>query len=416
LLFATFLGGNSLINPWRGLGRLPKEMWVLFAVTLTNRIGTMALPFMVLYLTKELAYSDAKAGLILMVYGIGAIITSPLSGKLCDSIGAVRVMKWSLLLSGAVLLLLPLTQNIFAITSLVFIWAIFSEAFRPASYTIISDVVAPEQRKSAFALSRLAINLGMSIGPVIGGLLTMVSYTAIFFVDGITSIVAGVLLVVAHLQMTAQVDKAKASQVVETHATNRASALRDFRLLYFLLAMIPVELVMFQTQAAMPLYMVRDLKFTEAVYGLLMAINTVLIIFLEVPLTLAIEHWSNRLALGLGSLFFALGFGALAIATDTLGVGATIIVWTLGEMILFPGASAYMAEVAPPEKRGEYMGLYLMTFSIAFAIAPWLGTVILDRFGPGTLWISTFVGGSVSAAMMLALKHQRREVNLSMAD
>jgi MFS family permease len=147
-----------------------------------------------------------------------------------------------------------------------------------------------------------------------------------------------------------------------------------------------------------------------------MAINTVLIIFLEVPLTLAIEHWSNRLALGLGSLFFALGFGALAIATDTLGVGATIIVWTLGEMILFPGASAYMAEVAPPEKRGEYMGLYLMTFSIAFAIAPWLGTVILDRFGPATLWISTFVGGSISAAMMLALKHQRREVNLSMAD
>jgi MFS family permease len=85
-------------------------------------------------------------------------------------------------------------------------------------------------------------------------------------------------------------------------------------------------------------------------------------------------------------------------------------------MILFPGASAYMAELAPQEKRGEYMGLYLMTFSLAFAVAPWLGTLILERFGANTLWISTLVGGSLSAAMMLALRPHQSEVHLSTAD
>ncbi len=405
-----------MINPWRGLGALPSQMWVLFAVTLTNRIGTMALPFMVLYLTQKLGFSAANAGVVLIFYGVGAIITSPLSGKLCDVAGAARIMKWSLLLSGAILMFLPLMQNIYAITGLVLIWAIFSEAFRPASFTIISDVVAPEQRKSAFALSRLAVNLGMSIGPVIGGFLTTISYTAIFLVDGVTSILAGTLLAIAHLKTTPQIEQTPTGAPATAGGANRAGALKDFRLLYFLAAMIPVELVLFQTQAAMPLYLVRDLQFSEATYGALMAVNTVLIIFLEVPLTLAIEHWPNRLALGLGTLLFALGFGALTVAATALSVGATVIVWTVGEMILFPGASAYMAEIAPTEKRGEYMGLYLMTFSLAFAIAPWLGTLVLERFGANTLWLATLFGGSLSAAMMLAIKHRQPASQPSTAD
>lgn len=395
-----------MINPWRGLSDLPGQMWILFAVTLCNRIGTMVLPFLVLYLTKKLSFSAADAGLVLIAYGVGAIVTSPLSGKLCDQIGPVRVMKWTLWLSGLVIFIIPFTQNILIITFLVFIWAIFGEAFRPASLTIISDVVVADQRKSAFALSRLAVNLGMSIGPVIGGFLTSISYSTIFFVDGITSIIAGTVLAITGMQTSHHEKATSHLSIKQTPAVTRTRALGDFRLLYFLIAMIPIELVLFQTQAAMPLYLVRDLKFSEALYGGLMAINTVMIIFLEVPLTLAIERWSNRLALGLGALLFALGFGALAVTTSIGGVAVTIAIWTFGEMILFPGASAYMAEIAPADKRGAYMGLYLMTFSIAFAIAPWVGTTTLERFGANTLWIATFIAGCVSVLMMAGLKHR----------
>lgn len=394
-----------MINPWRGLGSLPKAMWVLFAVTLTNRAGTMALPFLVLYLTQKLGYSPARAGLALTFYGVGAIVTSPLSGKLCDRIGAVLVMKATLILAGATLLFLPLTENFFVLCALVFVWAVFSEAFRPASLTIITDVVAPEHLKGAFALSRLAVNLGMSVGPVIAGFLTKISYTVIFLADGLTSILAGLLLMSSHLKISHQVPTdGEAQKTFETKPANRLNPWRDFRLLYFLLALIPVELVLFQTQAAMPIFVVNELGIDEAAYGALMSINTVMIIFIEVPFTLAIAHWSNRLALSTGSLLFAVGFGALALTSGGWGVGATVAVWTIGEMILFPGASAYMAEIAPKENRGSYMGLYLMTFSIAFAVAPWLGTAILGRFGSATLWVGTFVVGALSAAMMLFVR------------
>jgi predicted MFS family arabinose efflux permease len=400
---------TTLINPWRGLGSLPKTVWTLFIVTLINRTGTMVIPFLVLYLTKKLEFSATQAGFILTIYGIGAIVTSPLSGRLCDIIGATRIMQWSLLCSGILLLLLPLTQNLFVIAAGVFVWAVFNEAFRPASLSIIGEAVAPEQRKSAFALNRLAINLGMSIGPVIGGFLTQISYTAIFFVDGITSIIAGAILFLPTLQMANQAKPESLTNGTNTTA-DTTHILADFRLLFFLLALIPVELVLFQTQAAMPLFLVKDMNINEAVYGALMSVNTVMIIFLEVPLTLSIAHWHSRRALSLGSLLFAIGFGALAIVNGIWSVGVTIAIWTVGEMILFPGASAYMAEIAPAEKRGAYNGLYLMTFSIAFAVAPWLGTEVLERFGGTTLWTASFIGGCVSAAMMLLLRSGQPQV------
>jgi MFS family permease len=394
---------TTLINPWRGLGSLPKTVWILFIVTLVNRTGTMVLPFLVLYLTEGLGYSLTQAGFIVTVYGVGAIVTSPISGRLCDLIGATRIMQWSLLISGALLLLLAFTQNFYALVAGIFIWALFNEAFRPASMSIIGEAVAPEQRKSAFALNRLAINLGMSIGPVIGGFLTQISYAAIFFVDGITTIVAGGLLLLPAWRMVGEVPHQEAADVAPETA-HRGHILADFRLLFFLAALIPVELVLFQTQAAMPLFVVNDLNISKVMYGVLMSVNTVMIIFLEVPLTVATAHWQSRRALALGSLLFAIGFGALTFVSGAWSVGLTVAIWTVGEMILFPGASAYMVEIAPSEKRGAYNGLYLMTFSIAFAVAPWLGTKVLESLGGTTLWAASFVGGCISAAMMLLLK------------
>ncbi|MBI3652566.1 MAG: MFS transporter [Acidobacteria bacterium] len=393
-----------MINPWRGLGSLPKAVWILFTVTLINRMGTMVLPFLVLYLTQRLNYSAAQAGLVLTIYGIGAIFTSPLSGRLCDRIGAAKVMQGSLLISGLLLLLLPLTPNHYLIAAGVFVWAIFNEAFRPASFSIIGEAVAAEQRKSAFALNRLAVNLGMSIGPVLGGLLTQISYTAIFIVDGATSIFAGIVLTLSALPVAPHAVQEVAAGQAQDAPARATNLLTDFRLLFFLAALLPITMVMFQPQAAMPLFLVRDLKMSEARYGALMAINTVMIIFLEVPLTLTIERWPHRRALALGTLLCGVGFGALAIVNGVWGVGATIAVWTFGEMILFPGSSAYIAEIAPAAKRGAYMGMYLMTFSLSFAIAPWLGSAALDRYGAGTLWAATFFIGCGAAAMMLMVK------------
>lgn len=389
------------MNPWRGLGKLPREVWILFVATLVNRAGTMALPFLVLYITRSLEFSAAEAGFILTVYGIGAIITAPLSGRLSDRAGPLLVMKLSLFSSGAILFIIPFAERLPAILAITFIWAITGEALRPASMAIISDAVAPEQRKAAFALNRLAINLGMSVGPVVGGFLAEVSFKALFFVDGATALAAGVILVASRWRLT-HTDTTPATQPAP--ALKRLSVLKDYHFLYFLIALIPVEIVFFQSDAAMPLFLVRDLGMTESVYGMLFAVNTVLIVLIEVPLNTAMANWPHRPTLAIGAFLCGAGFGGLAFVTGFWSAAATVVIWTFAEMILFPGSAAYVADLAPANKRGEYMGLYTMGFSVAFAVGPWIGAVVYEKFGGRTLWAASLITGCISALMMTRLR------------
>jgi len=385
------------LNPWKGLASLPRSVWVVFAVTLINRAGTMVMPFLVLYLTRAMGMPAARAGLALTVYGIGALITGPLSGRLSDRVGALRVAEVSLLVSGVVVLFLPFLKSFEAILVVTFLWALTGESFRPAVMTVVTDLVAAPKRKPAFALIRLAINLGMSLGPAVGGFLAMRSFTALFLVDGLTSIAAGVVLLAARRRRMATGQHVSAP--VGT-AGSILSSLGDMRLLYFLAAFLPVLMVFFQSQGAMPLHLVHHLGMSEAVYGLMFSLNTVMIILIEVPLTAATSHWPHRLSLPLGAVLTGAGFGAMAFARGYDGVALTVVVWTFGEMILLPTATAYVAEIAPPSRRGQYMGFYSMTFSLAFTLGPWLGAAVLASGGPGVLWPGTFALALLSALLL----------------
>lgn len=372
----------------------------------------MVLPFLTLYLTVDRRFPAATAGLALTIYGMAAIVIAPLSGRLSDRLGGLRIIKLSLFLSALVLFIFPFAQSLVAILLMTALWAIVNEAFRPPSMSIIGELAGPAQRKAAFALSRLAINLGMSIGPVVGGFLAMRSFKLLFLVDGATALLAGLILVLAPWRPGKQPTPDTPASAVGLPANVSAagvrsstvlpysSVLKDRRFLYFLLAMIPVELIFFQTLAAMPLFLVRDLHMTEAGFGMLLAINTVLIILIEVPLNAAMADWSNRHALTLGALLIGLGFGGMALGSGVLWLAFTVVVWTFGEMILLPASAAHVSDVAPPAQSGAYMGLYSMGFSVAFAIGPMLGVQAMEKFGWAAVWIGTFICGCLTAIMI----------------
>ena len=178
------------MNPWRDLKRMNREVWLLCATSLINRMGTMVLPFLVLYLTREMGLAAGRAGFVLAAYGVGSLVSAPLSGKLCDRIGALRVMKGSLFLSGLLFVAYPWIKSYSGILAISFVLALVGDAFRPASMVILTELVPSEDRKVAFALYRLALNLGMSVGPAVGGFLAMISFPSLFYVDGTTCILA----------------------------------------------------------------------------------------------------------------------------------------------------------------------------------------------------------------------------------
>ncbi|MGH9969104.1 MAG: MDR family MFS transporter [Pyrinomonadaceae bacterium] len=397
------------MNPWRGLGGLPREVWFLCLAILVNRAGTMVLPFLTLYLTLNQKLSAGTAGLALTVYGIASIIVAPLAGRLSDRVGGLRIIKLSLVLTGIILFIFPFVQSLTGILAITGLWAVTNEAFRPPSMSIIGDLAGPAQRKAAFALNRLAINLGMSIGPVVGGFLAVHSFKLLFYVDGATALVAGTLLALLPWRTTRQAKQTLESSDLRAvpeaaPALPYSSVLKDRRFLYFLAAMIPVEILFFQPLAAMPLFLVRDLHMTEAGYGALLAINSVIIILVEVPLNSAMANWSHRNALALGALLVGTGFGALVLVNGVVGAAITVVIWTFGEMILLPASAAYVADIAPAAQSGAYMGLYTMGFSVALAVGPWLGTQVLEHFGSSALWIGAFFCGCITVVMSWYLR------------
>lgn len=391
------------MNPWKTLKKLPKNLWIIFFTTLINRAGTMALPFLILYLTDKEGFGASDAGLVLSAYGISALITSPFVGRLSDKLGSLKVMKLSLIFSGLILFIYPFFDSYNLILCLTFIWSIISEAFRPASLSLVSEIVSPAQRRTAFAINRLAINIGMSIGPVVGGLLTLINYSVIFYVDGLTAISAGIFLIFAPWQKTTTENLTEGT---DREIIEHSNVLKDRKFIYFLFAILPISMIFFQHLGALPLYIVNHLKFSPAVFGALAAVNTVLIIFVEVPLNNAMSSFSIRNSLMLGALLTAIGFGALAFSFNLFAVVVTIIIWTFGEMIFFPVSSVFVSESSPSKKRGEYMGYYQMTFSLAFTIGPWLGTKILETYGAFTLWIGIFILGLFSILMISFIKEK----------
>ena len=378
------------MNPWRGLSGLPSSVWLVCASTLVNRLGTMAMPFLVLFLIQDRGWSAEDAGLAMAVYGAGALVAGPVAGRLADRLGHAHVLKASLWSSGVAMALVPLVHSRLLLFPLIALWAALTQAFWPSAMALLVGAAPPEQRRAVYALHRLAVNLGMAVGPATGGLIAHFSFRWVFWVDAITTLVSALILVLF---------LRPASEPAATGTPGR-SPWSDPRLAYLLLGFLPVLLVFFQIEGALPLWVVRDLGLGTRFFGLIFTVNTLLIVALEVSLNLGMAGWSHGRLLLLGSLCYAAGFGLTGLAgTRTLLLG-TVVLWTFGEMILLPAMADAVAILAPADRRGEYMGLYSLSFAAALALGPWLGVLVYARLGPAYTWGGCALLGLLSAALL----------------
>ena len=386
------------MNPWKGIRALPRNVWLISAATLINRIGTMVLPFLALYVTKTLGRDPTDAGLVIAFYGIGAFITAPLAGKLSDKFGELTLMKISLIGSGIFLFIISQITNYYLLLGTMVVWAAVGEAFRPASLSFISNETTPEQRKTGFALYRLAINLGMSIGPAVGGVLSEINFSLLFYINGITCLSAGIFLFLVKWDLR---KAAEHDPTPEIHAKAFLSVLGNKPFFLFLLLYIPIQVVYMQAFSTLPLYIVNELNLSNSLFGMVIAVNTVIIIFVEVPLNTWMSNWKDRNSLILGAVLTGIGFGLTAVAFDVPLLMLTVVIWTFGEMIFFPAAASRAADLSPQNKRGEFMGYFQMTFSFSFIAAPYIGTLVYESFGSVTLWIGSFFFTFVTVALLV---------------
>jgi MFS family permease len=303
-------------------------------------------------------------------------------------------MIWALTLSGVMMLVVPTMPTYPLIVAAIILWATVNESLRPASFTLLTNSVPPEQKRSAITLYRTAINLGMSIGPAVGGVLAAVSYYWVFSVDALTCWLAAMFLAWSLRSMPAHV----------THPDHTGNlVMRDRRLWFYLAGMLPVMVVFFQHTSSMALYLVHDLRLPPSAYGVLFTVNTGIIIAFEVPLSAHTARWPYRVSLPLGAALVAAGFGSLQLCSGIWSVAATVVIWTFGEMLLLPASAAYLTDLAPAGRSGEYIGMHSAMMSIAMMLAPSVGTTVLQHLGERTLWTGAWVLGAISTIMLARL-------------
>ncbi|HYN22633.1 MAG TPA: MFS transporter [Thermoanaerobaculia bacterium] len=382
---------RSILSTYReAFSGLSRAVWLLALATLVNRSGTMVLPFLVLYLTQKQGFETADAGWALGIYGLGGVLGSYLGGWLCDRMPARRVMVATLSLSGIGFIILGQLGSRPAILVTIFFLAVMGEGFRPANAAAVAAATSPELRTRAFALSRLAINLGMSLGPSIGGFLAMVSYDWLFLVDGATCLLAAAVLAVA---FHSEDGKAAADTTISAEPVR--SPWRDRPFLAMMGLCFLMALITFQIPSTFPLTL-RDLYgFKEGHIGLVLAVNTVIIVLFEMVLVHRVAGLNPLRVVGVGGLLFGLGMALLPFGTGFAFAAFSVVVWTVGEMLAFPIVAGAVANRARDANRGLYMGIFTLSFEGAWVFSPILGTWVYQVYGAKALWTACGVAGVI---------------------
>ena len=363
---------------------LSREIWWLAFITFINRAGTMVLPFLTLYLTKHLGFSLSQVGWIMTSFGVGSFLGSWLGGKLTDKIGYYRVMFWSLLLTGFLFIGLQYVTTFWGFVVGVFITMTIADTFRPAIFVSLNAYSKPENQTRSLTLIRLAINLGFSFGPFLGGLIiAMLGYQSLFWVDGLTCILA-ILLFRAVLKNKEFIKKAKKIEETDTIS----SIFKDKAYWLFLVIVFLMGFTFMQLFSTMPLYYKDIHGLTEVQIGLLMSLNGGLIFLTETPLIHKLEQSSiNKINIIVWSLvLFALSFFVLNISGWVGLLVISMIIITVAEMLAFPFSNAFAMTRAVKGKEGLYMSLYTMAFSLAHIFSAKTGMEVVDKFGFNVNW------------------------------
>lgn len=387
----------NYLDTFRGLS---KEVWWLALITLINRAGTMVIPFLSLYLTKSLSFTIPDVGWIMSFFGLGSVAGSWLGGKLTDKIGYYKVMLFSLFGTGLAFLAMQYVSTFTGFCAGIFGLMLVADAFRPAMFVALSSYSKPENKTRSVTLIRLAINLGFSAGPAVGGLIiTSLSYAGLFWVDGITCIFAGFLLLqVLHPK--------KATILDEVKVENPVSAYSDTTFWIFLVAMMLFGVIFLQYFSTMPLYYKDAHHLTEMQIGLLLGLNGLVIFLLEMPLVKWLEDSKNTKA-GLmlfGAILTTLSFVVLNMTSWTGILIIGMLLMTIGEMIAFPFSNAFAMERAKKGNHGEYMALYSIAFSFAHIFSHNSGMQLVSALGFDTTWVIVTGVGLLCVLFLLILK------------
>ena len=378
----TFI--KSYFKVYQGLS---SPAWMLALVMLVNRSGAMVVPFLGVYMVKHLGFSLENAGLLLSCFGIGSVIGSSLGGWLTDKFGHFKVQLFSLTGVIPMFILLPELTTTTSLAAGILALSIISDILRPANSVSLAYYSKPENVVRSFTLNRMALNLGFSIGPALGGLLAAISYNLLFYGNAIAATLAAVIFFVYFRSKKGEA-KEKADAVEEQ--IKFKSPYKDAPFLVFTFLSILFAICFFQLLSSLPLYYKEVYHLNEKSIGIILAYSGVVVFSLE----MLIVHIAERIttaanAIIIGVFCCGLAFASLLITEGVWLLYVSMFILCVAEILAMPFMATVTLQRSNIKNRGAYMGLNSLSLSAGLIFAPFLGTKVAANYGFNILWMGT---------------------------
>jgi MFS family permease len=391
------------------------RVWVLFTSRLIDGIGfSIVGPFLALFMYQGLGVPMVVVGLVLLVSGIAGAAGNLAGGLLADRYGRLGVMTYSMILRCltflALAVLVAFWPDIFAVAFVLSLSMFFGGVFDPANNAMVADVVEPARRLEAYGLLRVAWNLGFAFGPMIGGILLVFSYSVTFLVSALISLVAG--LIVAFMLTESYVPgpaKERFTLVKE---------LRNVKLLFliFCLVCIPMFLMSGQFGTTYTVYANERVHIDTLTIGLVFGLNGVMVVLLQMPLARSLEKRDKYLAMTLGTVIYAVGYFLVAGVVEGITLAITMVIITIGEMIVVPVSTDLTVSMSSETERGKYLGIFGLIGSFGWFGSTLVGGILYDNLANGWIfWGSISALGMVTAVGMVALWARIRSEKVTVA-
>ena len=383
----------------------PPQFWLLFWGLLISTIGaSMIWPFLMVFVSKRLALPLTAAASVMAFNSTAAVIFTFVAGPVTDKLGRKGVMVVSLLGNGLVYLLYLNASTYWHFAAAATLAGVFNPLFRVGADAMLADLIPEHNRIDAYSLLRLSNNLGVAIGPAIGGFLASTSYTVAFLCAAGGMCLYGLLMLITGKETIPSKTSDEQVPQVSRKFGGYPDIFRDRPYILFILNFTLIQICAAFVWILLSVYSNQQYGMPESQYGFLPTLNGLMIVLMQLWITDQTRRRSTFSMMAWGSAFYGLATFSIAFMTGFWGFMLSMVIMTIGEMILMPTSSTFAANMAPPDMRGRYMSLYTLTWAVSTGVGSIFGGFLSDSLGPRSIWYGGGVIGLISVVGFIALK------------